>query len=158
LRLAIAVKFGVMGGAHVIVISDLHASAGALEDFDSELEGHFVDFLENDLSNRPYPIELVINGDFLDFVQAPPHTGPDLQSKSQETVPLCFTQLQSREKLAAIHTAHQPSFSALQQFLASNSRNTLVVLPGNHDPDFFWPGVRQDFIGGDVGRGRDAHR
>ena len=144
---------------HIIVVSDLHISSGQLDDFDRELEGHFMRFLEGDLARRPYPVELVINGDFLDFVQAPPYSGPGLQAQSPEKLPLCFTQEQSREKLAAIHAAHGPTFDALQEFLASKSNNALVVLPGNHDPDFFWSGVRDDFSelvsGGDPSR---AHR
>jgi len=135
-----------VGGDHIIVISDLHISAAALDDFDCELERHFVSFLEGDLALRPYAVELVINGDFLDFVQAPPHSGSNLQSQSPEKVPLCFTQPQSRQKLAAIHAAHEQTFRALQRFLAANAANSLVVLPGNHDADFFWPGVREDFI------------
>ena len=141
---------------HIIVVSDLHISSGKLDDFDSELEDHFVRFLEDDLASRPCPVELVINGDFLDFVQAPPYSGYGLQGQSAEKLPLCFTQDQSREKLAAIHAAHEPTFHALQKFLASKSNNALVVLPGNHDPDFFWSGVRDDFSefvsGGDVSR------
>jgi UDP-2,3-diacylglucosamine pyrophosphatase LpxH len=135
-----------MDERHIIVISDLHISAAALDDFDRELEQHFVGFLEDELAQRPYPLELVINGDFLDFVQAPPHAGRDLQAHSVEKIPLCFTQRQSREKLAAIHAAHVPTFRALGRFLAASNANTIVVLPGNHDPDFFWPDVREDFI------------
>jgi len=150
-----------MNVEHIIVVSDLHISSGKLDDFDSELEGHFVRFLKDDLARRPYPVELVINGDFLDFVQAPPYSGPDLQAQSTEKLPLCFTQDQSREKLAAIHGAHRPTFQALQSFLASKSNNSLVVLPGNHDPDFFWSGVRDDFLefvsGGDTSRARQIH-
>jgi len=129
----------------VIVISDLHISAGRLDDFDSELEAHFVHFLE-ELGRRKYPLELVVNGDFLDFVQAPPYGGPDLQSQSNDKVPLCFTQAQSRQKLSAIHASHEPTFQALDQFLTANADNALVVLPGNHDADFFWSGVRDDFV------------
>ena len=136
-----------MERAHIIVVSDLHISAAALDDFDSELEGHFVRFLEDELAHRRCALELVINGDFLDFVQAPPHAGRNLQAQSKEELPLCFTQPQSREKLAAIYAAHEPTFRALRRYLAVNSDNTLVVLPGNHDPDFFWPKVREDFIG-----------
>ena len=29
--------------------------------------------------------------------------------------------------------------------LAASPANRLVIMPGNHDPDFFWPGVQQDF-------------
>jgi UDP-2,3-diacylglucosamine pyrophosphatase LpxH len=146
---------------HIIVISDLHISSGLLDDFDRELEDHFARFLENDLACRPYAVELVINGDFLDFVQAPPYKGPTLQAQSQEKLPLCFTQDQSCQKLAAIRAAHQPTFDALQRFLAAKPDNSLTVLPGNHDPDFFWPAVRDNFSklvsGGDASRAQRIH-
>jgi hypothetical protein len=45
-----------VGGDHIIVISDLHVSAAALDDFDGELESHFVSFLEDDLARRPYAV------------------------------------------------------------------------------------------------------
>lgn len=135
-----------MRSGHVVVVSDLHVSAGALDDFDHELESHFVSFLEEDLARREYPIELVINGDFLDFVQAPPFSASDLQARSAENHPLCFTQSQSLTKLTAIYNAHRPTFCALTKFLAANPANRLVVLPGNHDPDFFWPSIRREFI------------
>ena len=134
-----------MACARIVVVSDLHMSAGLLEDFDHELEVQFAQFLEERLCRQNEAVELVINGDFLDFVQAPPYSGPDLQGQSPAKLPLCFTQVQSRQKLAAIHDAHGRTFQALNQFLASNPNNALVVLPGNHDPDFFWSGVREDF-------------
>src|SRR5713226_7161208 len=90
----------------LITISDLHISAGALDDFDGELEGHFVRFLEDDLARRPDAVELAINGDFLDFVQAPPFAGPNLEAQTVDKTALCFTQAQSREKFAAIQKAH----------------------------------------------------
>ena len=129
----------------IIVISDLHISAAELDDFDQELEGNFVRFLKDELASRPTPVELVINGDFLDFVQAPPWSGRELESQTDTGIPLCFTESQSREKLGSIHSGHLATFRALHDFLASKPDNALVVLPGNHDPDFFWPTVSQDF-------------
>jgi metallophosphoesterase superfamily enzyme len=127
----------------VSVISDLHVSEGLLEDFDTELEGHLLTFLDW-FGQRPEPSELVINGDFLDFVQASPWSGADLEDSTIEGIPLCFSKGQSLQKLGAIQIAHPLIFSALRTFLASN-RNRLGILPGNHDADFFWPKVREQF-------------
>jgi UDP-2,3-diacylglucosamine pyrophosphatase LpxH len=128
----------------VIVLSDLHVSAGPLDDFDAELEKHFCDFLAT-LGQRRTPVELVINGDFLDFVQAPRWEGADLSSTSADGLDLCFTEQQSLDKLKAIHGQHPRLFDALGEFVRARQGNTLVILPGNHDPDFFWDGVWQSF-------------
>ena len=133
-----------MDPEHIIVISDLHISAGPLDDFDVELESQLVEFLDY-FSTRPFVVELVINGDFLDFVQAPPYSGANLQAETSLKIPLCFTQEQSSEKLSAVHSAHRATFQALQQFLASKNGNSITILPGNHDPDFFWETVRDEF-------------
>lgn len=128
----------------LVVISDLHISSGPLDDCDPDLESALVDFLTG-LSTGEKPVELVINGDFLDFVQAEPWEGGDLRSRSPNRIPLCFTEEQSLSKAQSICAAHLPVFRALGSFLAKDSGNRLVILPGNHDPDFFWPGV-QDFV------------
>ena len=60
-----------------IIISDVHIGAGRLDDCDQDLESNLCDFLKM-LSDRDDSIELIINGDFLDFVQAPPWKGADL--------------------------------------------------------------------------------
>jgi UDP-2,3-diacylglucosamine pyrophosphatase LpxH len=100
------------------------------------------------------PVELVINGDLLDFVQAPPFTGRRLEAKSATGIPLCFTQQQSLDKLAAIARDHAPAFRALLEFLKAGK--SVTILPGNHDADFFWPRVRSAFARHVCGRNQAA--
>jgi UDP-2,3-diacylglucosamine pyrophosphatase LpxH len=126
----------------IAVISDLHLSDGPLDDFDAELESHLVDFLYW-LGTRDEPAELVVNGDFLDFAQASPWAGADLESGTDEGIPLCFSEVQSAQKFTAIRAAHARAFAGLRDFLAARPDNRVVVLPGNHDADFFWPAVGQ---------------
>ncbi|MDQ2974822.1 MAG: metallophosphoesterase [Acidobacteriota bacterium] len=128
-----------------IVISDLHIGAGPLDDCDAELERCLLDFLA-DIGSAGSPVELVINGDFLDFAQAPPWKGKDLEAVTPLGIPLCFTQEQSLAKLEAICNDHSSVFAALAHFLAVKVDNRLVINPGNHDADFFWPQVREQFI------------
>ncbi len=128
----------------IAIISDLHLGEGVLDDFDDELEGHLVALLRW-LQTLPDPTELIINGDFLDFAQATPWRGADLEATTADGTPLCFTEAQSIAKLDAIRRAHAKSFDALRAFLAERDDHRLVVLPGNHDADFFWPGVRARF-------------
>ena len=145
-----------MAAKHVVVVSDLHISAGALDDCDGELETAFCAFC-SELAAEDQPIDLVVNGDFLDFVQAPPWRNSDLlhsglfDSVSLEAkgdgVPLCFTQSQSVRKLQAIGIAHKPVFRALEKVLISHSGSQITILPGNHDADFFWTDVQASFRG-----------
>jgi UDP-2,3-diacylglucosamine pyrophosphatase LpxH len=125
-----------------VVVSDLHVSSGSLDDFDEELEGHFLRFLG--ALRESGPTELVINGDFLDFVQAGPWQGPELESVSSDGIPLCFSEDQSRQKLREIYSAHPRLFEGIGLWLASRKSNRLTILPGNHDVDFFWPSIRSE--------------
>jgi UDP-2,3-diacylglucosamine pyrophosphatase LpxH len=127
------------------IISDLHVGAGPLDDCDEELEAQLVAFLDR-LSAQPEPTVLVINGDFLDFVQAEPWEAADLESETDTGTPLCFTEEQSVEKLRRIALAHPAIFEALGRLVHPESAHRVLVLPGNHDPDFFWPQVRQEFV------------
>lgn len=126
----------------LVIISDLHISEGALDDCDREIEGHFVSFIES--LGDGHHCELVINGDFLDFVQATPWSGSDLEGSTAAGVALCFTEDQSLAKLKAIIKGHPQIFEALRGFL-KRAENRLVILPGNHDPDFYWPCVQRLF-------------
>jgi len=90
-------------------------------------------------------VELVINGDLLDFVQAPPYKGSSLRAADRDGIPLCFTQDQSCDKLEAINSSHCKSFAALGSFLAHRPTNCITILPGNHDADFYWGRVQEKF-------------
>ena len=135
----------------LLVVSDLHVSSDPLDDSDDELAGHFAAFLMEQ-STRPGPRELVINGDFLDFVQATPWEGAELSAVAVDNTPLSFTEDQSLTKLEVIFERHPGVFSALREFLRSDDDRSVVILPGNHDADFYWPRVRNrilELIGGD---------
>jgi UDP-2,3-diacylglucosamine pyrophosphatase LpxH len=129
----------------IIVISDLHIGAGDTDDCDAELEKSLIGFL-SELSSQDSTVELVINGDFLDFAQAAPWEGKALESVSETGIALCFTEDQSCAKLEAIVKAHKPIFAALRDFVLARPDNRLVILPGNHDADFFWERVRSLFL------------
>jgi UDP-2,3-diacylglucosamine pyrophosphatase LpxH len=128
----------------VLVISDLHIGADPLDDFDEDIERHFVAFLD-EWGRHAGNVELVINGDLLDFVQAPPFKGAELEDETHYGTPLCFTEEQSLQKLDAIATQHTAAFEALATFLAAGDGKHVTVMPGNHDADFYWPQVRSAF-------------
>jgi UDP-2,3-diacylglucosamine pyrophosphatase LpxH len=47
-------------------------------------------------------------------------------------------------KLAVIAAAHRPVFRALAGFCGAG--HSLVIIRGNHDPDWAWPGVQRAFL------------
>jgi UDP-2,3-diacylglucosamine pyrophosphatase LpxH len=132
------------GKAVIVVISDLHIGAGPLDDFDVAIELEFVSFIAA-LGERTDSIELVINGDFLEFVQAEPWDDVALRAVSKDGHGLCFTEDQSVTKLRSIVRHHPNVFGALGRFLARDNRE-IVILPGNHDADFFWTKVRDELV------------
>lgn len=128
----------------LLIISDLHLGAGAyiegkknpLEDFHSDEE--LVEFLkfysENDYLN--HEVELIINGDFLDFLAVPYVEYFDDEFWSQEA---------AIKKLELIHKAHTEVFVALNNFLKTKKK-TLTYLIGNHDAELVLDGVREKFF------------
>ena len=126
----------------LVVISDIHVGSGPLDDCDAELEAGLVAFIE-ELAAGAEPTTLVINGDFLDFAQAEPSRSKELEAESADGIPLCFTEEQSVAKLDGIVRAHRPIFEALGRIAGGGGEHRVVILPGNHDADFFGPASAQ---------------
>lgn len=127
----------------IYIISDLHVGSGPLDDCDSGCEETLVKFIDY-VRNNKGPIELVLNGDSFDFVQAKPWRHDNLEARTLDGVSLCFTQEQSLEKANSILDAHPRVFDALSR-LVKRPDARLTILPGNHDADIFWPAVRDLF-------------
>ena len=127
-----------------LVISDLHISRGRILDDGSPnlLEDFFydrdlMDFLAwfSTGEYRKTEVELILNGDFLNTLQV------DLREKE----PNLLTEHLALQKVQAIVRGHPELFNALREF-AHSPHHSLTVVPGNHDPAFLWPAVR-DFFG-----------
>ena len=115
----------------LIVISDIHLGAGPnieghrnhLEDFHYDKE--LVDFLDyyssDEFKNRS--IELIINGDFLDFLAVPFVKFFDDEYWSEKA---------SLEKLKLILNAHPEVIEALGRFVQSKNCKITIII-GNHD-------------------------
>nr|WP_251011219.1 metallophosphoesterase [Variovorax paradoxus] len=129
---------------HTYVISDLHIGAGALDDCDAGCEAALVAFVDHLTDSREEQVELVLNGDSFDFVQAEPWKRPDLEARTSDKVPLCFTEVISCEKAQAILDSHPKIFDSFARFVA-RAGAALTIMPGNHDADLFWPKVRGAF-------------
>lgn len=118
------------------LVSDLHLGAGDhLDDFNQDES--FAAFLESIAKRRGS--ELVINGDFIDFAAV------ILDKESSKA----FSRFGSKEgeserKLERVLEAHESLFGALRRFMARGNR--VVLVPGNHDVDLFWPKVRDRLL------------
>lgn len=126
-----------------IVISDCHLSAGRF--FEGRLNPHedfffddeMVEFFEH-FSSGQYAsaeVELIINGDFLDFLNVP-HEG-EFEDAITEDVAVA--------KLEAILAGHPKVMRALRAFAEVPNKSIIYVL-GNHDPDLFFQGVRDRIV------------
>lgn len=144
-RLVVGVQRAPMTHTTTAIFSDLHIGAGRLDDCDPTLDALLVEFLDG-LTSDSGALELVFNGDFLDFAQAPPTEGAELRASTTDGTPLCFMEAQSVAKFDEIRTAHPNIFAALRRFLARSESHRIVILPGNHDADFFWPAVQDQFL------------
>ena len=126
---------------HYLVISDLHIGAGKTDDCDPTVEAGLIAFID-EVASADESVELVINGDFLDFAQAEPWNLPGIESESAMGDPLCHDETTSLRKLDRILRAHPLVFVALRALLDGHNRR-LTILPGNHDVDLFWPSIRR---------------
>lgn len=128
----------------VLVISDLHLSAGKmmkgkrnlLEDF--HYDNELIDFL-NYYSAGDYleiEVELVINGDFLDFLAVPYVEFYDDEFWS-ETAALA--------KLRMIMRAHTGVLDALKRFLTKPNKRIVYII-GNHDAEFVFDSMKEEFL------------
>ena len=130
-----------------LVISDLHLCKGRqIVGGSNPLEEFFfgdklIEFLEyySSPAFRQYEIELIINGDFMNFLQVD-YRGHFLTVLTES---VCLEMLQS------IVQGHTPVFEALKKFLQHPHRHLTYVI-GNHDQHMLWPSCR-DFFNQTVG-------
>lgn len=118
------------------IVSDLHLGAGDyLDDFNQD--DAFIAFMG--LAGKPRNTELVINGDFIDFVAV------NLDKTSVRPFSrLGCTETESLAKLERVLETHDGFFSSLRRFMEEGHR--VVLVPGNHDADLFWPRVRDRLL------------
>ncbi len=131
-----------------LVISDLHLGKGRsmgggghnpLEEFYyGEKLVEFFNYYSSP-QFKDYEIELIINGDFLDFLQV------DYRGHFMTvlTEPICV------EILKSIVEGHRSVFKAMKDFLSQPLREITYVV-GNHDQAMLWPACR-DYLNEVVG-------
>jgi UDP-2,3-diacylglucosamine pyrophosphatase LpxH len=132
-----------------LLLSDLHLGRGRLlEDgrLNSFEEFYYteklVEFIQYYSAGafRDYDVEIIINGDFLNFLQV------DYKSHYLTTI----TESISVEILKSILEGHEPVFKAMGEFLSQPFRKITYVI-GNHDQPMMFQGCR-DYLDQFVGR------
>jgi len=133
------------------IVSDLHIGAGhtnkggnLLEDFRASRT--FVDFLhaiwhESERDRRE--VELIINGDFFEFLQVPAVDDYDPTISYPKEAYLDSSQEASIKRLNIIAKGHSRIFDALSDFIhVEAAQRSITIIKGNHDVHLYWPGVK----------------
>jgi UDP-2,3-diacylglucosamine pyrophosphatase LpxH len=113
-----------------IIISDLHI--GKSDDFDTFRSATKTEALSSLLSYwsvQENPVELIVNGDFVDFLQLKPWNQ--------------FGRRTALTKIREISQASSHVFDIFGKFLQGND-NSITVLLGNHDVELAYPEVWAD--------------
>jgi UDP-2,3-diacylglucosamine pyrophosphatase LpxH len=128
----------------VLVISDLHLGAGKmykgkrnlLEDF--HYDNELIDFLNYYCSGdyKEIEVELIINGDFLDFLAVPYVEFYDDEFWSEHA---------ALAKLKMIMDAHKGVLNALKHFLEVPNKKIVYII-GNHDAEFVFDSMKETFL------------
>jgi UDP-2,3-diacylglucosamine pyrophosphatase LpxH len=89
-------------------------------------------------------IELIINGDFLEFAQVEP------QVYQLGSAKYWCSEEESLLKLRSILNGHEDIFKALKAFRKLDNKVTMAA--GNHDVDLYWPQVQHELreLAGDI--------
>jgi UDP-2,3-diacylglucosamine pyrophosphatase LpxH len=145
---------------NLLVLSDVHLGsdlvhcarpyAPARDKTNDVRDGHLVALLDwyREHPQRSRPWRLVIAGDLVDFVGmsvSPPKTGTGM-SLDPEDIALGLGSAEEHTiyKLRCVARRHGTVFESLARFVAAG--NTAVLVRGNHDVDFHWPTVQDEFI------------
>src|SRR5918995_2924028 len=109
---------GLNGDTVVVFVSDSHIGGDpGCDGFESPEE---LSTLLEELARRDGPVELILAGDFFDFLQiSPPRDDVD------------------RAALTMARPEYEGLFAALERF-ASGEQKRVVYLPGNHDAETWW--------------------
>ncbi len=132
-----------------LVISDLHVGGGDKDPGDDHVYDkgqlrNFVNEQSQSAEGQRGDMELIINGDFLEFAQVEP------QVYTLGSAKYWCSQDESLLKLRSITSGHADIFKALRDFRQLG--NTVTLAAGNHDVDLYWPQVQYELkqLAGDI--------
>lgn len=138
-----------MGRKLKFVISDLHLGAGYAdgnyrEDFtvDKKL-ACFLQVIRRESEQDHREIELIINGDFFEFLYVPAVDHYDPGERYPLETYLDSSQPASIKRLNLIVEGHPEVFDALSDFIHVEApQRRVTIIKGNHDVNLYWPGVK----------------
>jgi UDP-2,3-diacylglucosamine pyrophosphatase LpxH len=124
-----------------LVVSDLHLGGGDKDPGDDHVYDkaqlrNFIDEQAKSSEGQKGDIELIINGDFLEFAQVEP------QVYQLGSADYWCSEDESLQKLRSITSGHADVFTALGAFRQLG--NTVTFAAGNHDVDIYWPKVQHE--------------
>lgn len=130
-----------------LIVSDLHMGDGKYgDDFvdDTHQFARFINSQSTTTEGQLGQIELIVNGDFFEFVQVCP------QAYKLNSLEFWCSEDESLEKLDHILNGHREALTALRGFQLLGNRVTIFA--GNHDVDLYWPTVQSRIaaVAGDV--------
>lgn len=134
-----------------IILSDLHMGAGffnganPLEDFRHDRQFRdFVLALRDESESNGRPMDLILNGDFIEFLQVPavPVAEYDPRRRYPEEAYRSTTEANSVLRTDLVIAGHRPVFEGLAAFLSERPRRAVTIIKGNHDILLHWPGVQ----------------
>jgi UDP-2,3-diacylglucosamine pyrophosphatase LpxH len=143
----------------IVIVSDLHLSEGWDENgylqrnedffFDQNFK-RFLEYLSDKGEEGNFSYRLIINGDFVDFLQftsMPTEKeieGETLTKKERKkNIGLGTSEVKTLWKLEKLIYGHNLFFTAVAEFLAKG--NELIVIPGNHDIEWIMPAIQERF-------------
>ncbi|TMA24408.1 MAG: hypothetical protein E6J78_20640 [Deltaproteobacteria bacterium] len=142
---------------NLIAISDLHLGcdlrAGLREEAWSQMrpaDAPLTSFLDWHATHREggKPWRLILNGDIVDFIAitmtpAPGEPVPFKVSEEERALGLAPEEMKCVWKLQRTAHRHRQVFDALARFL--HKGNCLHIIRGNHDAEWRWPAVQEEF-------------
>ncbi|MBN1991800.1 MAG: metallophosphoesterase [Anaerolineae bacterium] len=133
------------------VLSDLHLGAGYARESQNRRKGftadrELCDFLHTiwrESEREQREIELIINGDFFEFLQVPAVEVYEPLKHYPLEAYLDSSQAASIKRLNIIAEGHPEVFNALSDFMhVEQPQRRITLIKGNHDVNLFWPGVK----------------
>jgi UDP-2,3-diacylglucosamine pyrophosphatase LpxH len=129
-----------------IVVSDLHVGGGSADPGDDHVSDRqqFASFVREQAATpegERGDIELIINGDFLEFAQV------ETSAYTLGSSEYWCSEEESLTKLRTILRGHSEIFAALAEFQSARDgggRNLVTLAAGNHDVDLCWPRVQEE--------------
>lgn len=129
------------------VLSDLHLGAGTdndLEDFTADTAlVRLIREICHESDENQRDVELILNGDFLEFLQVPAVDRYRPDTRYPPEVYLDSSAAASVKRLNLIIKGHLKIFDALADFMhVARPQRRITLIKGNHDVNLFWPDVK----------------